>query len=126
MKSSVPQIIYFLDDMEQKGVFNMMSVLIDVTKKIGERYSTEDIRQIGDGIVELVGILKKLTSPEALSLLSNAADIPAKVDLSKATPAGPASMFFRLGNPEIKQGMGVLLELSKGLATLKETARDNQ
>ncbi len=102
----------------------MMGVFMDVMKKIGEKYSTEDIKQIGDGIVEFVGIMTKLTSPEALSLLSKAADIPAKVDLSEAQPAGPISMFFRLGNPEVKQGMGILMEISKGLCALK--GEDNQ
>ena len=74
---------------------------------------------IGSGLVELVGVAKKLTAPEALALLDKMAEVPARVDLSQAKDVGPFGMIFALGNPEVKQGMGVMLELTKGLALLK-------
>ena len=119
MKSTVPQIIYYLDDLERKGLFQMATVFIDVMTKIGESHTPEDMEQIGDGMVELIGILKKLTAPEALALLDKAADLPTSVDISHAKPVGPMGMFWRLGDPDVKEGMGVLLELSKGLGALK-------
>jgi hypothetical protein len=66
-----------------------------------------------------VGVAKKLTTPEALNLLDKAAELPARVDLSQARAVGPFSMLFALGNSEVKQGMGVVLELTKALALLK-------
>ena len=119
MKSTVPQIIYYLDDLERKGLFQMATVFIDVVTKIGETHTAEDMEQIGDGMAELIGILKKLTAPEALALLNNAADIPASMDISRAKPVGPLGMFWRLGDPDVKEGMGVLIELSKSLGALK-------
>ena len=70
-------------------------------------------------MVNLVGIAKKLTAPEPLALLSRLADVPAQVDLSQARAVGPFGMIFALRNSEVKQGMGVVLELTKGLALLK-------
>ena len=119
LKSAVPQAIEFLDKLEQQGVFQVFAHMLWALEKIGETYTPEDIQQIMDGIVKLVGIAKKLTAPEALDLLDKAAEIPTRVDLSKAKPVGPFSMMFALGDADVKQGMGVAIEMTKGLALLK-------
>ena len=94
--------------------------MLGVTQKIAETYTPEDMEQIGNGLVELVGVAKKLTAPEALNMINRMAEVPARVDLSQAKEVGAFGMLFALGNPEVKQGMGVVLELTKGLALLKE------
>jgi uncharacterized protein YjgD (DUF1641 family) len=119
LKSAVPQAIAYLDKLEQQGVFRILASMLGVLEKIGETYTVEDIEQIENGLVPLVGVAKKLTTPEALSLLDKAAEVPARVDLSQARAVGPFSMLFALGNSEVKQGMGIVLELTKALAVLK-------
>ncbi len=119
LKSSVPQSIQFLDQLERKGGFQIISIAFGVMQKIAQTYTIEDFEQIGDGLVQLVGVAKKLTSPKALDLLDRAADIPAKVDLSGAKPVGLFGAAFALRDPEVKQGMGILLEMTKGLSLLK-------
>ena len=119
LKSVVPQVIIYLDKLEQQGVFLVFASMMRVLEKIAETYTPEDIEQIGNGLVPLVGVAKKLTTPEALNLLDKAADVPARVDLSQAKAVGPFGMLFALGNSEVKQGMGVVLELTKALALLK-------
>ena len=120
LKSAVPQAIYVLDQLEQEGVFQILSILLGVMQRIAETYTPQDIEQIANGLVDLVGVAKKLTAPEALRLLDKVAEVPARVDLSQAKPVGPFAMMFALGNSEVKQGMGVVLELTKGLAALQE------
>jgi len=119
LKSVVPQVIIYLDKLEQQGVFLVFASMMRVLEKIAETYTPEDIEQIGNGLVPLVGVAKKLTTPEALNLLDKAADVPARVDLSQAKAVGPFGMLFALGNSEVKQGMGVVLELTKALSLLK-------
>ncbi len=119
LKSAVPQTIFYLDQLERGGVFQVFSHMMGVLEKIADTYTPEDIEQISDGLVNLVGVAKKLTAPEALNLLDKMAEVPARVDLSQAKEVGPFGMIFALGNPEVKQGMGVMLELTKGLALLK-------
>jgi len=119
LKSTVPQIIFYMDDLERKGVFNLLSTSLEIIKKTAETYTAEDMAQIGDGLVRLLGIVKKLTTPEALELLDRAAEVPSRVDLSRAKPAGAWGMLWAMGNPEVKDGLGVLLELTKGLSALK-------
>jgi uncharacterized protein YjgD (DUF1641 family) len=119
LKSTVPQAIAYLDVLEHEGVFQIMASMLGVLQKIARTYTPRDIDQIGNGLVDLVGVAKKLTHPQALNLLHRAAEIPLTVDLSQAKEVGPFGMVFALGNSEVKQGMGVLLELTKGLSLLK-------
>jgi len=119
LKSAVPQAIIYLDKLERQGVFRVVASMMKVLEKIAETYTPEDIEQIENGLVPLVGVAKKLTTPEALNLLDKAADVPARVDLSQAKAVGPFGMLFALGNSEVKQGMGVVLELTKALSLLK-------
>ena len=119
LKATVPQAIAYLDMLEHQGVFQIMASMLGVLQKIAQTYTPRDIDQIGNGLVDLVGVAKKLTAPQALNLLHRAAEIPVTVDLSQAKEVGPFGMVFALGNREVKQGMGVLLELTKGLSLLK-------
>jgi uncharacterized protein YjgD (DUF1641 family) len=119
LKSTVPQIIYALDELEQKGVFNLLTRSLEVVKKIAETYTAEDMDQIGNGLVKLLGVAKKLSTPEAITFLDNAAELPAKIDLSQAKETGAFGLLWAMGNKEVKEGLGVLLQLTKGLAALK-------
>jgi uncharacterized protein YjgD (DUF1641 family) len=119
LKTSVPQLISYVDQLEQNGVFRLITVTMEVLKKVGSTYSVEDMRQIGDGLVHFIGILKKLTAPAALDLLDRAAELPARVDVTRAQPVGLWGMIGAMGDTEIQQGLGVLMELTRGLATLK-------
>jgi uncharacterized protein YjgD (DUF1641 family) len=47
------------------------------------------------------------------------AALPSKVDLDKAKPVGPFGMLGALGSKEARQGLGVLMELTKAMGGLK-------
>jgi uncharacterized protein YjgD (DUF1641 family) len=120
MKTTVPQIIFYLDELEQKGVFRILNLGLEVLKRIGSDYSTEQLQQIGDGMVRLVGVLHKLVAPEALDLMEKAAALPASADVAGAKPVGLFGLMGALSDPKMKAGVGVALELTKGLAELRE------
>jgi len=77
------------------------------------------LQQTSDGMVRLAGILKKLTAPEALDLLDRSADLPSRVNIAEAPAVGAWGMLRGMGDPQVQQGLGVLLELTKGLAVLR-------
>jgi len=119
LKSAVPQVINYLDDLEQKGVLRIITATLDVRAKIASAYTAEDIDQIGDGAVALLGLAKKLSDPEAADFLEKIADLPSKVDLAGAKPVGPFGMLGALSSKEARQGLGVLMELTKAMGSLK-------
>jgi len=119
LKTTVPEIINYFNRLEQKGIFNLLPVLLKVTEKLGQSYTAEELEQLGGSLVDLLGVAQKITTPEAMALLEKTAELPSKVDLSQAKPVGFWGLMGRMGDKEIKNGMGVLMELTKGLATLK-------
>jgi uncharacterized protein YjgD (DUF1641 family) len=119
LKSAVPQVINYLDELEQKGVLRIITATLDVRAKIASAYTAEDIDKIGDGAVVLLGLAKKLSDPEATDFLEKIAELPSKVDLAGAKPVGPFGMLGALSSKEARQGLGVLMALTKAMGSLK-------
>ena len=119
LKSSVPQLINYLDDLEQRGVLRIIQSTLDVRAKIAASYTPEDVEQIGDGLVAMLGLAQKLSDPRAQAFLKKMASLPSKVDLEKAKPLGPFGMLGALSSKEARQGLGVLMELTKAMGDMK-------
>ena len=119
LKSAVPQVINYLDDLEQRGVLRVITSMLDVRAKIAAAYSPEDIDQIGDGVVVALGLTKKLSDPKATEFLEKLAELPSKIDLSNAKPVGLFGMLGALSNKQAKEGLGVLMELTRAMGELK-------
>jgi uncharacterized protein YjgD (DUF1641 family) len=119
LKSSVPQLIARLDELERLGVLRLLAAGMEVLKRVAAAYTPEELAQTAEGMVRLAAILKKAAAPPALDLLERAAELPARVDLAAARPVGPFGLLGALGRPEVRDGLGVLLELTKGLGALK-------
>ena len=119
LKSAVPQVINYLDDLEQRGVLRIITSMLDVRAKIAAAYSPEDVDQIGDGAVVALGLAKKLADPKAAEFLEKMAALPSKVDLANAKPVGPLGMLGALGSKQAREGLGVLMELTKAMGDLK-------
>jgi uncharacterized protein YjgD (DUF1641 family) len=119
LRTSVPQLVNYLDDMEQRGVFRIISATLGIRAKIAETYTPEDIEEIGDGLVALLGLAKKVTSPQVVDFLEGIAEMPTKMNLKSAKEIGPLGLLWAGSNKDVKEGLGVLIELTKGLSTLK-------
>lgn len=119
LKSAVPQIINYLDDLEQRGVLRIITSMLDVRAKIAATYSPEDVEQIGDGAVVALGLAKKLSDPKAMQFLEKFAELPSKIDLADAKPVGPIGMLRALSSQQAREGLGILMELTKAMGTLK-------
>ncbi len=118
LKSSVPQLINYLDELEQKGVLRIIQSTLDVRAKVAASYSPEDVDQIGDGLVAMLGLAQKLSDPNAQAFLEKMAALPSKVDLENAKPVGPFGMLGALSSKEARQGLGVLMQLTKAMGGL--------
>ncbi len=119
LKSAVPQVINYLDDLEQRGVLRIVTSMLDIRAKIAAAYSPEDIDQIGDGAVVALGLARKLSDPKAAEFLEKIAELPSKIDLSGAKPVGPFGMLGVLSSKQAREGLGVLMELTKAMGELK-------
>jgi uncharacterized protein YjgD (DUF1641 family) len=119
LKSSVPQLINYLDDLEQRGVFRTINATLEIRAKVAKAYTPEDIDQIGDGVVAVLGLAKKLTHPQTIAFLERLTEMPGELNLETCNAVGPFGILRACGNKEVKEGLGVLMEFTKGMGKLK-------
>lgn len=119
LKTTVPQMIGFLDGLERKGVFRLLTLGLEVATRIGATYTTEQLQQIAEGLVRLVDIAHRLTEPAALDLLAKIADVPSAVNLAEAKPVGLWTLPGALSDDRVKAGLGVVMALTRGLGAVK-------
>ena len=119
LKSAVPQMIAYLDQLEQRGVFRVIKAMLDVRAKVAETYDAEDIDQMGDIMVEFLGLTKKLSDPKAKAFLEKAASLPSHIDLESSKKVGIFRLLAAGFDSEIKEGLGVMMELTKAMGKIK-------
>ncbi len=120
LKTAIPQAISFLDTLEQKGIFKIFNIFLEIISEISRTYTIEEIQEIGNGIIKSLGILKKLMSPSAIEFLEKVADIPGRIDLSNTKPIGPFGLMWTLSNKEVRKGLGVSVELLRTLGKIND------
>ncbi|MBW1710426.1 MAG: DUF1641 domain-containing protein [Deltaproteobacteria bacterium] len=123
LKSTVPQIIHYLDSLEQQGVFRTYTAMLGVRAKVAAAYSPEDVEQMGDAFVTLLGMLKKLSNTDTIDFLNHLLEIPADLELDTCKSLGPIGVLTAFSKGEVKDGLGVLIELTKALGRLKPEAK---
>jgi uncharacterized protein YjgD (DUF1641 family) len=119
LKLAVPKVVDYLDELESKGIFRINAAVLEMYGKIATNYNTEDIDAMGDGFVRMHGVVKKLSNPELIKFLDRLIDLPLEADLAEAKPAGPFGLLWRMRNKDCREGLGVLVELTKALGKLK-------
>jgi uncharacterized protein YjgD (DUF1641 family) len=118
MKIAVPHVVDILEDLDEKGIFKGYQAMLEGYAKIAKAYGPEDIDAIAEGLVSMHGVAKKFSDPKFIAFVEKFMDIPAQVDLKEVKPAGPVGLMWRMGSPECRQGLGVLVELTKALGKL--------
>jgi hypothetical protein len=108
-----------MDGLERKGVFRTYKAMLEVRAKVAAQYGPVTIAAMGDGFVLFLGFLKKLSNPDMIQFLSQFLDIPLELRLEEVKPLGPLAALSALGSKEARQGLAVMLELTKAVGKLK-------
>jgi uncharacterized protein YjgD (DUF1641 family) len=119
MQSTVPKAIAYLGELEQKGVFRTYEAMLNLRAKVAQEYGPEQIEQMGDAFVFLIGMLGKLSDPKVRLMIEKASDAFTTMDLDKAEPCGPIGLMRAMSSPEAKQGLAVMVEMTKTLGKLR-------
>ena len=97
LKSVVPQAILYLDKLEQQGVFQVFASMMGVLEKIADTYTPEDIEQIGNALVPLVGVVKKLTDSGGIEPFGQSCGSAGQSGSFSSQSGGPLRYAVRLG-----------------------------
>jgi uncharacterized protein YjgD (DUF1641 family) len=100
-------------------VIQSIEAVVDMYAKLASVYKPEDIGSIGDGFVRMHGVVQKFADPRVIDFIDRLSDVPAKVNLEEARPVGPFGLMFRMMGRESRQGLGVVLELTKALGKVQ-------
>ena len=119
LKSSVPNLIDYFDRLEQRGVFRTYAAMLEVRAKVATHYGPEEIATMGDGFVALLSLLQLLSQPEIISFIERLMDISRELNIEEVKPVGLLGIVAGLASEDGKQGMGVMLELIRGLGKAK-------
>ena len=120
LRTAIPQAISYLNDLEQRGVFRILGATLDIRAKLAAAYTPEDIDKIGNGIVAFLGLAQKIADPQSVAFMEKFAEIPSKLDLAESKDCGPWGLFSACSDPEVKKGLGIIMELTKAMGKLKE------
>ena len=60
--------------------------------------------------------LKKLTQPSVLALASTAVSAVQGLDQKPPTPLSPWGLFKAMGDPDIQQGLGIMMDVLRRVA----------
>lgn len=118
MKSAVPNLINYMDNLERKGVIRTYAAMLEVRAKVAAHYDPEEIAAMSDSFVVMLSMLKKLSDPQMVDLMNRLLELPAAINLDQAKPMGPLGMLGAMSNKETRQGLGVAMELTKALGKL--------
>jgi uncharacterized protein YjgD (DUF1641 family) len=120
MKSAVPQLINYMDNLERKGVLRTYAAMLEVRAKVAAHYDPEEIGDMGDAFVLMLSMLKKLSDPQMIDFMNRILDLPMEINLKDVKPLGPLGMLSVMGSKEARQGLGVAMELTKALGRLSQ------
>ena len=120
MKSAVPQLINYMDNLERKGVLRTYAAMLEVRAKVAAHYDPEEIGDMGDAFVLLLSMLKKLSDPQMIDFMNRILELPMGINLKDTKPLGPLGMLSVMGSKEARQGLGVAMELTKALGRLSQ------
>jgi len=104
-----------LQHAEDRGWFRMSKGAMDLFDRIASQTMQEDIDRLGDNLMLIINTVKRMTQPEMLTVANNALST---LDADHEAP--PKVTFWRLlrsmREPEIQEGLGVLLEMTRQVA----------
>jgi tRNA 2-thiouridine synthesizing protein E len=98
-----------LDALEKQGVMAFGRELVAVGQKVVERYSADDVRQLGEAVVGILDTVRAMTQPEVLAAANEAAQVIQQAD--QVEPLGLVGMVRATRNDDVQRGMAVMMEV---------------
>jgi len=106
LKSAVPDLIHYMDNLERKGVFRTYAAMLEVRAKVAAHYDPEVIGDVGDAFVLMLSLLKKLSDPQMVDFMNRVLELPMEINLKDAKPLGLLGMLSVMSSKEAKAGLG--------------------
>ena len=105
-----------LDEAERKGYFRLARGAAAMADQIGEHFDQKDIDALAGSFALMMDTVKKLTQPSMLAIAGAAAGALEGLDKRAPEPLSAWGMFKAMGDPDVQQGMGIMIDLLRKVA----------
>ena len=107
-------------ELDSMGYITFIKELGTVSQRVVEHFTVEDIRALGDNVVNILETVKRITQPDMLQAVNNAIVIFKSVETSDVPEMGLFRMMRELNSPEAKRGLGFLVTFLKNFGKQNE------
>lgn len=113
-------------EFERKGYLDFIRELGRAGENILNHFTPEDAKLLADNIVTILGTVKRATQPDMMVAMNNAISVYGSLDMNKFEEYSVWKVMRELQSPEMKKGMGFLINFVKNLARQQENIRSNK
>lgn len=105
-----------LDEMDRKGYFRFLKEISFMTDTIVQNYSTKDVKDFGEKIINIMDTFNNLTQPEILDKINDAIEIYKNTEFEPDKKVTTMSLIRELNSPETKKALAFLIKYLKRLS----------
>lgn len=105
-----------LGEFEEKGYFDFFKESMGIIDNIIKGFSPEEVRQLANNIVSILGVVQKVTQPEMMRSIDNAIKIYSSVQTENIPEYNMWQVYKEMKTPEMKRGMGFMITFMKNLS----------
>ncbi len=109
-----------LDKLERQGIFRNLAALRAVAERFCQRYRPDRVVDLGDQLIELIGLVDRIAQPRTLHLVRAAADA-ASGDGEGREKISLFGLLRRVRDPDTLRGLALMLDLAKALGRADDT-----
>ena len=107
-------------EFERKGYIDFIRELGRAGDNIVSHFSAEDVKDLADNIVSILETVKLITQPEMMRAVNNAITVYGSIEMDKFEEYSLWKAFREMRSPEMKKGMGFMINFLKNLAKQQE------
>lgn len=113
-KDAVRAVVDLLQQAEDRGWLRLAQGGVDLFDRLASETSQQDIDRLADNVVTIVDTVKRMTQPEMLELVNQT--FGALSPEQEAPKIGLWKMMRAMRDPEVQQGLGVIVEMTRRMA----------
>ena len=118
--------INMMAEFERKGYFDFLREAGRLGDNIVTHFSPRDMRDLADNIVNILETVKRITQPDMLQAVNNAITVYGSLEMEKVEEYSLWRAFREMRSPEMKKGLGFMINFMKNLAIQQETMNNEQ
>lgn len=113
-------------EFERKGYLDFVRELGRAGENILNHFTPEDAKLLADNVVNILATVKRITQPDMMVAMNNAISVYGSLDMNKFEEYSVWKAMRELRSPEMKKGMGFLINFVKNLARQQEMNRSSK